>query len=256
MNVFNNGGTAFLGPQPFALDRAAMLAGLPATFITPGLQSTSLGSLICADLDGSNLPPAGAPNPWLSTSGSPWKVYRFHVDWATPANSTFTLGGSPTPAGYTTLGAEVPQLGTTDLLDNLADRPMFRLAYRRFSDGHEALVGNRTVSSGGVAAIRWWEINNATSGSPGFTQQGTYQPDATWRWMGSAAMDNAGDLAIGFSASSSSIHPEIRYAGRLAGDPAGHAGPGRNDAVRGRGQPDRHLQPLGRLQRPDRGPGG
>ena len=95
-----------------------------------------------------------------------WKVYRFHVDLATPANSTFTLGGSPTPAGYTTLGAAVPQLETTDLLDNLADRPMFRLAYRRFPDGHEALVGNRTVSSGGVAAIRWWEINNATSGSP------------------------------------------------------------------------------------------
>ena len=235
MNVFNNGGTAFLGPQPFALDRAAMLAGLPATFITPGLQSTSLGSLICADLDGLNLPPAGAPNPWLSTSGSPWKVYRFHVDWATPANSTFTLGGSPTPAGYTTLGAEVPQLGTTDLLDNLADRPMFRLAYRRFPDGHEALVGNLTVSSGGVAAIRWWEINNATSGSPGFTQQGTYQPDATWRWMGSAAMDNAGDLAIGFSASSSSIHPEIRYAGRLAGDPAGTLGQGEATLFAGAG---------------------
>ncbi len=256
MNVFNNGGTAFLGPQPFALDRAAMLAGLPATFITPGLQSTSLGSLICADLDGSNLPPAGAPNPWLSTSGSPWKVYRFHVDWATPANSTFTLGGSPTPAGYTTLGAAVPQLETTDLLDNLADRPMFRLAYRRFPDGHEALVGNRTVSSGGVAAIRWWEINNATSGSPGFTQQGTYQPDATWRWMGSAAMNNAGDLAIGFSASSSthpSRDPVRGTPGRRSG---GHAGAGRIDAVRGRGQPDRHLQPLGRLQRPDRRPGG
>jgi hypothetical protein len=148
------------------------------------------------------------------------------VDFAVPANSTFLLGGALVPAPYTTLSAGVPQLGTPDLLDNLADRPMFRLAYRRFPDGHEALVGNQTVQSGGVAGIRWWEINNATSGAPGFTQQGTYQPDSTWRWMGSAAMDASGDLAIGFSASSSAIHPEIRYAGRLATDPAGTLGQG------------------------------
>ena len=53
----------------------------------------------------------------------------------------------------------------------------------------------------------------------GFVQQSTYQPDTTWRWMGSAAMDALGDIAVGFSASSSSINPQIRYAGRLAGDP-------------------------------------
>src|SRR5262249_12346429 len=44
------------------------------------------------------------------------------------------------------------------------------------------------------------------------------QPDTTWRWMGSAAMDAQGDLAVGFSASSGSIHPQLRYAGRLASD--------------------------------------
>ena len=97
---------------------------------------------------------------------------------------------------------------------------MFRNAYRNFGD-HEALVGNITVSSGGVAGVRWFEVNNATSGTPGFTQQGTYQPDSTYRWMGSAAMDGNSNLSLGFSASSSSIFPQIRYAGRLAGDPAG-----------------------------------
>ena len=50
-------------------------------------------------------------------------------------------------------------------------------------------------------------------------QESTYQPDTTWRWMGSAAMDGQGNLAIGFSASSSSIHPQLRYAGRLVTDP-------------------------------------
>jgi hypothetical protein len=50
-------------------------------------------------------------------------------------------------------------------------------------------------------------------------QESTYQPDSTWRWMGSAAMDQSGNMAIGFSASSSSVVPSLRYAGRLASDP-------------------------------------
>ncbi len=222
-NVFNSSGTAYLGPQPFALNRAAMLAGSPATFITPGLQSSSLGFMLSADLDGSQLPPAGAPNPWLSAFGATWSLYRFHVDWATPANSAWTLGGNLTPAGYTELCSStrncVPQLGSPDGLDGIGDRPMFRLAYRRFADGHEALLGNRTVSSSAVAGVRWWEINNATSGTPAFVQQSTYQPDTTWRWMGSIAMDTVGNIALGFSASSSAINPQVRYAGRLFSDP-------------------------------------
>src|SRR5262249_27805223 len=98
-------------------------------------------------------------------------------------------------------------------------RSLRQTAHRHFPDGHEALVGNMTVQSNGVAGIRWWEINNPTSGTPSFVQQSTYQPDNTWRWMGSAGMDASGDLAVGFSASSSSINPQLRYAGRLAGDP-------------------------------------
>ena len=111
-----------------------------------------------------------------------WKLWRFHVDFVNPANSTFTLAGSLVPAPFSIVcggsaGACVPQAGTGDTLDTLGDRSMFRNAYRRFTDGHEALVGNMTVESNGVAGIRWYEINNATSGSPGFVQQSTYQPD-------------------------------------------------------------------------------
>jgi Divergent InlB B-repeat domain/PASTA domain len=53
--------------------------------------------------------------------------------------------------------------------------------------------------------------------------------------MGSAAMDGAGDLAVGFSASSSAIHPEIRYAGRLAGDPASQLAQGEATLFAGAG---------------------
>jgi fibronectin type III domain protein len=96
---------------------------------------------------------------------------------------------------------------------------MFRLATRFFSDGHEATVGNFTVNSNNVAAPRWFELRNVTSGPVTVAQQGTYQPDTTHRWMGAAAMDQQGNIAVGYSASSTAINPQIRYAGRLATDP-------------------------------------
>jgi len=152
MNVFNSSGTAFLGPQPFAFDRAKMLAGLPATFVSTGITGgSSEDAYLPSDLDGSILPPAGAPASFVEfPSTGAYRVFHFHVDFATPANSTFTLFSSPAAAGFSLLCATtrscVPQLGTTNRLDGIGDRLMFRLAYRNFGD-HEAVVGNYTVSS-------------------------------------------------------------------------------------------------------------
>jgi hypothetical protein len=221
MNVFNSAGTAFLGPQPFAFDRAKMLAGQPATFITTGITGgPSEETYLPADLDGSILPPVGAPASFVEfPAGGTFRVFHFHADFVAPLNSTFTLFASPASAGFTLRTGGIPQLGTTALLDNLADRLMFRLATRFFSDGHEATVGNFTVQSGSTAAPRWFELRNVTSGPTTVAQQSTYQPDTTHRWMGGAAMDQQGNLALGYSASSSSINPQIRYAGRLASDP-------------------------------------
>ncbi|HMA36926.1 MAG TPA: hypothetical protein VKY74_20900, partial [Chloroflexia bacterium] len=211
-NVFAPPAGAYLGPQPFAFDRTRMLSGLSATFVsTAGPLGTGVNFMLPGDLDGSILPPAGAPNPFLAAGAiTPWPLYKFHVDFITPANSTFTTANSVTPAAFTQLCSGtrncVPEVGGEGL-DGLGDRGMFRSAYRRFADGHEALVGNMSVSSGGVAGVRWWEINNITSGTPGFVQQSTLQPDTDWRWMGSTAMDTLGDMALGYSASSATINP-------------------------------------------------
>ena len=220
MNVFNSSGTAFLGPQPFAFDRAKMLAGLPATFITTGITGgSSEETYLPADLDGSILPPAGAPASFVEfPGGGSFRVFHFHVDFATPLNSTFTLFGSPASAGFTVRSTGIPQLGTSSVLDPLGDRLMFRLATRFFADGHESAVGNFTVNSNGIAGVRWFELRGTTAGPVTVFQQGTYQPDTTHRWMGSAAMDQQGNIAVGYSASSTAINPQIRYAGRLATD--------------------------------------
>jgi len=116
----------------------------------------------------------------------------------------------------------------------VGDRLMFRLAYRKFSDGHEAVVGNYSVSAGGVAGVRWFELRAVTT-APVVFQQSTYQPDTSWRWMGSAAMDRSGDLALGYSASSTTIHPQIRYAGRLVTDPINTLGQGEATLFSGTG---------------------
>ncbi|PYX89958.1 MAG: hypothetical protein DMG68_03430 [Acidobacteria bacterium] len=236
MNVFNAAGTSYLGPQAFAFDRAQMLAGQPATFVSPaGPLGGSVDPFLPADLDGPTLPAAGAPATFVGFPGqisnANYTTYHFHADFTTPANSTFGTFAFPPAAGYTSLcpttRACVPQSGVSSSsnLDGIGDRLMFRLAYRNFGD-HESVVGNYSVSAGGVAGIRWFELRNVTSGPVTVYQESTYQPDTTWRWMGSVAMDGQGNMALGFSASSTAIKPQLRYAGRLATDPLNVLGQG------------------------------
>jgi len=239
-NIFNPSGTAFLGPQPFAFDRAAMLAGNPATFVSTGITGgPAEDAYLPADLDGSTPPPANAPATFVEfPSTGAYRVFHFHADFLVPANSTFTLFASPLAAPFTLLcpftRSCVPQLGSGDGLDAIADRLMFRLAYRNFGD-HEAVVGNFTVSSAAVAGIRWFELRGVTAGPVTLFQESTYQPDTDWRWMGSVAQDVQGNLALGFSASSPTIFPQIRYAGRLAGDPIGTLAQGEAHLIDGTG---------------------
>jgi hypothetical protein len=226
MNVFNAQGTQYLGAQAFVFDRTRMLSGQSATFQAAANLGPSSDPILPADLDGSTLPPAGAPAtfvryPRLGT----YQTYHYHVDWVTPANSTFTTFASPAAAPFTAACASCVPEPNGAALDTLGDRLMFRLAYRNFGD-HESVVGNYTVTSGGVTGIRWFELRNVTNGPETVFQQSTYQPDSTYRWMGSAAMDKVGDIALGFSASSSTVVPSLRYAGRLVNDPLNTLGQG------------------------------
>lgn len=96
---------------------------------------------------------------------------------------------------------------------------MHRLAYRNFGD-HEALVATHSVASGNTDGVRWYEIRTPGT-TPTVFQQGTFAPDTTRRWMGSIGMDKVGDIGVGYSASSSTLHPGVRYTGRVPTDAAG-----------------------------------
>jgi hypothetical protein len=227
-NVFNSAGTAYLGPQPVVFDRSKMLNGQSASFQTVSPLGGSVAPFLPADVDGSTAPPSGAPNHYAGF-GNPLRLYNFHVDWNSPANTTFTNNANVSVAGFTQLCSAsrscVPQPSTSSKLDGIGDRLMFRAAYRNFGD-HESLVLNHTVNvGGGQAGVRWYELRGL-GGSPSVYQQGSYAPDSTNRWMGSAAMDSAGDIAVGYSASSSTVFPSVRYAGRLVTDPLGQLSQG------------------------------
>lgn len=224
-NMFQNGQT-FAGGETCAMDRTAMLNGTAATqqcFIR-----TNDGGMLPSDLDGTILPPAGTPNFVMSFGTNSLNLYRFHVDWANPANSTFT---GPTVLPVASFGEAcgggtcVPQAGTRNKLDSLGDRLMYRLAYRKFGDGHDALVVNHSVGANrkSQTSVRWYEVRNP-GGTPAVHQQGTYAPDSSYRRMGSAAMDKAGNIGVGYSVSSSTLRPSIRFTGRGPGDPLGTLG--------------------------------
>src|SRR5439155_5357167 len=118
----------------------------------------------------------------------------------------------------------VPQKGTAQMLDSYGDRLMYRLAYRNFGT-YESLVANHTVTIGTSSSqtgIRWYELRNTGPETTfGVYQQGTYAPDSNYRWMGSIAMDKAGDIALGYSVSSATTSPSIAYTGRVPSDPLG-----------------------------------
>src|SRR5205085_9399472 len=204
-----------------AYDRNAMLNGQPATQICKQ-QSSSIGGVLPADLDGTTPPPAGTPNFLMFFGANTLNLLKFHVDFATPANSTITGPAAISVAAFTPLcngGTCVTQSGTTNTLDSLADRLMYRLAYRNFGS-HESLVVNHSVVAGSSGGVRWYEIQNP-NGTPVVAQQSTFAPDSNFRWMGSIAMDQAGDIAMGYSVSSSSVNPSIRFTGRTPSDPSG-----------------------------------
>ena len=233
------GGVSWGGQGAVAFERSKMLLGQPAQAVYFDLYGTNpnLGGMLPTDIDGSTPPPAGSPNYFMEVDDS-WsagmdylQVFKFHVDWAAPANSTFTQSAL---VNLTTLGYGfssnmcgyarncIPQPGTTQKLDAIPDRLMYRLAYRNFGD-HASVVVNHTVDVNGAdhAGVRWYEIRDPGSATPTIYQAGTYAPDTDHRWMGSVAMDHDGNMALGFTVSSGATYPSIRYVGRLASDPLG-----------------------------------
>jgi hypothetical protein len=248
MHQFDATSQVYQGAGIAVYERDAMLSGLTAQQIRfdTGTQTLDYGGHLPADLEGSTLPAVGAPNHvfewdnagWLGDPVDTIRIWNVHVDWTTPANSTFGANAqfdpdfTLQPADATVLSDSgepcfntrncIPQPSTAQKLDAISDGRLMYRASDRFLSGHESVLIQNTVDAGsGIAGPRWIEIRGLASGSPAIFQQGTFSPDSTHRWMGSVAMDKLGDIALGYSMASSALFPSIGYTGRKDGDTPG-----------------------------------
>jgi carboxypeptidase family protein len=258
---FNQAGTAYLGQGAFAFDRTKMLVGDPsASYIfyneaAAPVSCPSCGGQLPSDLDGYVPPAPGTPNLFIEFRADEFgvgevdglRIFAFSPNFSNPPASTFTRVGAndlalaPFDARSPSTLAPIeqpPPANAGTYLDAIADRFMFRLAYRNLGTQASPInsyVGNFTVNTSGLdptnaqasayqAGIRWFELRRDTgSGTVSVFDQGTHSPDAgngatgANRWMGSIAQDNQGNIAVGYSRSSVTQNPDIVWAGRTGG---------------------------------------
>ncbi len=237
------GSGSFQNVQAWAFDRAAMEAGASATSVSFTLPRT-VGGVTVFSLLPSNarsvtgLPASGTPNYFASIWGAyDIRVWKFHVDFASPASSTFT-GPTNVPIATFNVGPSTVPEKSGNNLDTLSYRLMMQNQYTKLN-GVESLWLTHTVGSGGSpnrAQPRWYQLKvtgGVVASSP--TQQSTWAPDSKNRFMPSLAVDANGDMALGYSVSDSTMYPAIRYAGRLAADPLSTLGQGETSLIEGTG---------------------
>jgi len=269
VNLFDGPTLAFEGVRVFAFDRGSMLTGGPANAIAFTLSLAGVGdsySFVAANFRTGDAPPAGRDEMVLAVDATVpgatlTQVHArfFHVDFVTPSNSTFGVGPDHTPNAEITVNPFVqawtastynlvPQQGTSQKLDTLGDKIMTPLVYQN-RDGTESLWADQTTMlnfPNGPTAVTWYQFD-VTGGTfpatPVQQQEWTNGGDGLFRWMPSIAVDQDGNTAIGYSTSSDSIFAGIRYAGRLAGDPANDLGQGEAIMTNGGGA---QTHPLGR----------
>ena len=224
-DLLNPIGFTNVAGQVCALDRTNMLIGNPGASAQCLQTATNAAFSVLqpADLDGSTLPPAGAPNYLMAIDTNSLDLFEFHVDWVNPVNTSLTFAANIPVLSFTQAcsgGYCIPQKGTTQVLDGIGDRLLHRLAYRNFGT-YDVLLVNHAVVAGKSVGVRWYEIRNPATTPVTVYQQGTFAPDANYRWLGSIAEDKDGDIAIGYSVSSKNAYPGIRATGRLSTDPLG-----------------------------------
>jgi len=234
-------GFSWGGAGAIAYERSAMLTGAPAQWIYFDLYGVrpDLGGMLPSNWNGTTTPPVGAPNVYdmFDADERGWgyrddqvELWAFHADFTTPGDSTFAKVQRPIAVANFNpwiCGAFkvycVPQKNSDRKLDTLLTESMFPLQYRNDGTTQHLVFTHSVHANGGGSGIRWYDLVRPSDDSANWSvgDQGTYAPDSKYRWMGSAAINGAGDVAIGFSTSSGHIFPKIGVAGRIPATPAG-----------------------------------
>ncbi|MCK9399648.1 MAG: PKD domain-containing protein [Bacteroidales bacterium] len=219
------------GNDIYVFERAQMLIGGTAQMVgfNNAWRPTTIDGFMCVppiDNDGA-FAPAGAPGLFITINDDAigggvdqlW-IYELAVNWTTPSSSTFTRSQQLNiPAFDSNFGNNwdnIKQQGTTRELDAIPMVIMNVPQYRNFGT-YQTIVCSHTVDVDATdhAGIRWYELRR-TTGTWTLRQSGTYAPDGHSRWMGSVALNGYNELGLGYSVSSTTLYPGIRYCGQSA----------------------------------------
>lgn len=225
----------YSGDDIYVFERDVMIAGGSSPqmvqFNNPHRPNSGFHCILPIDNDGT-FAPSGSPGMYLTINDNAWGgstqdqlwLYELDVNWTTPSNSTFARVQQIDVASFDSYFGptweNIAQPGTSQKLDAINQVLMHRAQYRNFGSS-QRIVCNHTIDVDNTdhAGIRWYELE--LNGSAWQVRQyGTYAPDADSRWMGSIAMNGNHEIALGYSVSSSSTYPGIRYAGQSAAENA------------------------------------
>ena len=244
-NDFGPGGNAYVGVNVCAYDAAALRAGnkrAKQVCILDNSGGTLFDdSMLPADSDAD--PPSSGPGPEVlvgsidnANPGNNVYYYVLNVSFKGKGKATLTGTNGSLPIAVPSyslacggFGACIPQPSAgSELLDSLGDRLMYRLGL--FDDGtnQHFLVTHSVNDTAGAVGARWYEFTAPTGSTTlSLAQSGQTPADGHYRWMGSAARDKFGDIALGYSRSSAAAgdFPSIYVSGQTAGEPAGTTDP-------------------------------
>lgn len=247
---FNNTTQAFLGAAYIALDRDKMLAGAAAVDVAmvrfAGFDAYGAEP---AHLDGTLHAKAGSCPTFVhfDSSAADYLFWDMCLNWTTPASTTISAqpqriaAKTPFVPNFTA----VPQLGSSVPLDAFGTHIMYRASSRAFPPGSPTrlsmVVNHGVTGPAEQGAIRWTHFDMSQPGqrfdgifTNGFeaapttfalnkqiVDEGTYAPDTNTRWMGGIAIDQGGNIGVGYNVSSGTINPRLMINGRTLTDPDG-----------------------------------
>ncbi len=230
------------GRDTYVFERSQMLTGASSPkfvgFDNPS-RPGSIDGFMCVppvDNDGA-FAPAGSPGLFIAMSDDAFGggtdqlwIYELAVNWDNTASSTFSrvqqLDVAPFDSNFGNNWNNIKQLGTSQELDAVPAVIMNVPQYRNFGS-YQTLVCCHTVDvdASDHAGIRWYELRK-TPPSTTWTirQQGTFAPDIHSRWMGSIMLNGYNEIGLGYSISSTTMYPGIRYTGQTAAEYDNHSG--------------------------------
>jgi len=142
-------------------------------------------------------------------------MFECAVNWTTPSSSTFSRTQQITVQDFDSdFGNDwtnIAQKGTNQEVDAVPQVLMFRTQYINFGS-YQTIMACHTVDVDNTdhAGVRWYELRN-DAGTWTVRQQSTYAPYADSRWLGGISMNKNHQIGLGYSISSSTLFPGIRF---------------------------------------------